>query len=88
MSIISNYYDRNWEKHYYTDKDKGSVLARGRGIYSMGDVSYKNKWSNENSILDVKNPDSLDSSWTIYALKSETMKKVAEEKRIRDGNKK
>lgn len=88
MTILSKWYDSNWNEHKYTEQDKGRVLARGRGLYQMGDVSYKHNWGDENSILDVKNTGSLDSPWTIYAVKSDLQKKITEEKRIRDSRKK
>ena len=49
-----------------TKYKKGRLLAQGHGVFSMGDVSYKNKWSNNNTILEVSNPNDLDSKWRIY----------------------
>ena len=49
--------------------DKGALLARGHGIFSMLDKSYQNGWSDENSILEVDNPDDGDSRWRIYQRK-------------------
>lgn len=45
---------------------KGKKLATGTGVNSMMDKSYKNNWSNENTILEVKNPSDLNSRWNIY----------------------
>ena len=45
---------------------KGRLLAQGYGGYSMMDESYKHGWSNENTILEVSNPNDLDSKWRIY----------------------
>lgn len=45
---------------------KGKVLARGKGIDEMMQVSYQKHLSEENSILVVHNPKSLNSAWTIY----------------------
>lgn len=53
---------------------KGKKLATGTGIKSMGEKSYKNKWSNENTILEVKDTSDLNSRWNIY-----------ERQRIQDG---
>ena len=45
---------------------KGKVLARGKGLDEMMEISYQKHLSEENSILVVHNPNSLDSAWTIY----------------------
>ena len=51
------------------DENKGSLLAKGKGIFSMGDISYKRGYSNQNTVLEVKNPNDLDSEWKIYRRK-------------------
>lgn len=42
------------------------ILARGRGIARMLDVCYKRGLSNDNSVLVVRNPGDLNSSWVVY----------------------
>ena len=59
----------NEEKH--ASQTRGRVLARGRGVFQMLDRSYKEGWNDDNSILDVKDVNNLDSSWTIYEIKKE-----------------
>lgn len=49
---------------------KGRLLGQGRGINSMMDESYRNNWSNDNTILEVSNSGSLDSRWKIYERKA------------------
>ena len=44
----------------------GKKLATGRGVNSMMDKSYKNGWSDKNTILEVKDPSDLNSRWNIY----------------------
>lgn len=44
----------------------GKKLATGTGVSSMMDKSYKNGWTTENSILEVKDPSDLNSRWNIY----------------------
>lgn len=44
----------------------GKKLATGTGVGSMMDKSYKNGWTRENSILEVKDPSDLNSRWNIY----------------------
>ena len=53
---------------------KGKKLATGTGLHSMGVKSYKNKWNNRNTILEVMDESNLDSRWNIY-----------ERQRIQDG---
>ena len=43
-----------------------SPLAFGKGIDSMMDVSYKNNYTDKNTILEVENPNDLDSKWRIW----------------------
>ena len=45
---------------------KGRLLGRGKGMDNMMAKSFINKWSDENTILEVKNPNDLNSSWSIY----------------------
>lgn len=40
-------------------------LASGYGIDDMLDVCHKNKWTDENTILIVKNSNDLNSKWWI-----------------------
>jgi len=42
------------------------VLARGKGINKMLDVCYKKGLTCDNSVLVVKDPGDLGSSWIIY----------------------
>lgn len=44
----------------------GKKLATGRGVNSMMNESYKNNWSTDNTILEVKDPSDLNSRWNIY----------------------
>lgn len=44
----------------------GKILARGKGLDEMMEISYKKHLTEENSILIVHNPKSLDSTWIIY----------------------
>ena len=44
----------------------GKKLATGTGVNSMLDKSYKNNWSTENTILEVKDPSDFNSRWNIY----------------------
>ncbi len=45
---------------------KGALLAQGKGTYDMMDISYRKGYTTENTILEVKNPNDLNSSWKIY----------------------
>lgn len=45
---------------------RGKKLATGTGLKSMGEKSYKYKWNNRNTILEVKEPSNIDSRWNIY----------------------
>ena len=45
----------------------GTLLAQGKGVNSMMDISYKRKLSNNNSILWVKDTSDINSSWKIYS---------------------
>lgn len=45
---------------------RGKKLATGRGLKSMGEKSYKYKWNNRNTILEVEEPSDIDSRWNIY----------------------
>lgn len=50
-------------EHY---RKGASPLASGRGLNQMLDISKTNRWTEENTILEVKNPNDLDSKWTIW----------------------
>lgn len=54
---------------YGSSNEKGKLLARGTGVNSMMDTSYKRKYNNDNTILEVSNPDDFNSSWRIYERK-------------------
>jgi hypothetical protein len=45
---------------------RGKKLATGRGLKSMGEKSYKYKWNDRNSILEVEEPSDINSRWNIY----------------------
>lgn len=49
---------------------KGRLLGSGRGDYSMMDMSYRNGWSTDNTILEVSNPNDMNSRWRIYERKA------------------
>ena len=44
----------------------GRCLKRGKGIFKVLDICYKNGWSDENTHLIVKNSTDLNSWWSIY----------------------
>lgn len=56
---------------YGNGAKKGKLLARGKGAWNMLDVSYRNGYTNDNTILVVDNADTLDSTWRIYEKKGE-----------------
>lgn len=45
---------------------KGDLLAQGKGVDDMMRQSYIHHYNDKNTILEVKNPSSLESSWKIY----------------------
>lgn len=54
---------------------KGKVLASGYGIDSMMDASYKKHLTTDNSELHVKDPNDINSKWTIYEKKKPELTK-------------
>lgn len=56
------------KKDYSNGRKKGALLASGRGQYDMMDVCYRNKWSDDNTILVVSDVNNFDSKWKIYAI--------------------
>lgn len=60
----------------------GKKLATGTGVSSMMNKSYKNGWTRENSILEVKDPSDLNSRWNIYE-KTAIAKDISRVKRKR-----
>lgn len=56
------------EKDYSNNRKKGALLASGRGQYDLMDICYKNKWSDDNTILVVADANDFDSKWKIYAI--------------------
>lgn len=50
-------------------EQRGPLLARGKGVFKMLDVSYKRGLNDDNSILVVKDMNDLDSTWSIYKRK-------------------
>ena len=56
------------KKDYSNGREKGALLASGRGQYDMMDICYRRGWNDENTILVVSNADDFDSRWKIYAI--------------------
>ena len=52
------------------DENKGKLLARGKGINSMGTISYQKGYKKQNTVLEVDNPSDLNSPWRIYQRKN------------------
>lgn len=50
-------------EHY---RKGASPLATGKGINDMLNISQINRWSESNTILEVKNPNDPNSKWTIW----------------------
>ena len=44
------------------------LLASGHGIFSLLDTCYKNKWTKQNSRVEISNTNDLNSKWRIYEL--------------------
>jgi len=51
-------------------ENKGRLLAFGKGINTMGDISYRYGYSRKNTVLEVKDPSDLNSEWKIYQRKN------------------
>lgn len=54
------------KKLYGNPKEKGRLLASGRGGYDMMDICYRKGWDDDNTILEVTDTNDLDSRWRIY----------------------
>lgn len=65
--ICKKYIDR-WEVYMSTKSHGKKVLAKGRGMPKMLDVCLKKGLNKSNSVLVVKEPNKLDSSWVVYDL--------------------
>lgn len=59
------------KKDYSNGREKGRLLASGRGQYSLMNKCYKNHWTDDNSILVVEDADDFDSKWKLYAVKGD-----------------
>lgn len=48
---------------------KNKLLCSGYGVMDMMNICQENNWDSSNTILEIKNPNKLDSKWLIWSVK-------------------
>lgn len=67
---------QNWRSKTSKNKKKNNLkqnmkkVASGKGILSLLDVCYKKGYNKDNTVLYIKNKNTLASSWELYKFKN------------------